>query len=128
MSGIVQVNDSYVILFCEGFTATEKVSLTDPTIKRELYDDIHEKKQRIAMAEGVHAPERRRPDRQLPGPDDSIAEAACFRQPKRKRHDLARPGFDRGSVRPCRAGLGESAGRPCSSRLAVKWLRLNIPA
>ena len=52
LSGIIQVNDSYVILLCEGFTATEKVSLTDPTVKRELYDDIHEKKQRIAMAEG----------------------------------------------------------------------------
>ena len=33
MSGIIQVNDSYVILLCEGFTATEKVSLTDPTVK-----------------------------------------------------------------------------------------------
>ena len=51
LSGIVQVNDTYVILFCEGFTATEKVSTSDPTVKRELFDDIHEKKQRIAMAE-----------------------------------------------------------------------------
>ena len=51
LSGIVQVNDSYVILFCEGYTATEKVSMTDSTVKHELYDDIHEKKQRLAMAE-----------------------------------------------------------------------------
>jgi parvulin-like peptidyl-prolyl isomerase len=51
LSGIIQVNDSYVILLSEGFTETEKVSLTDATVKRELYDDIHEKKQRIAMAE-----------------------------------------------------------------------------
>lgn len=51
LSGIVQVNDSYVILFSEGFTQTEKVAISDPTIRRELYEDIHEKKQRIAMAE-----------------------------------------------------------------------------
>jgi parvulin-like peptidyl-prolyl isomerase len=51
LSRIVQVNDSYVILFSEGLTPTEKVSLSDPTVKRELYDDIHEKKQRIAMAD-----------------------------------------------------------------------------
>ena len=51
LSGIVQVNDSYVILFCEGYTATVNVNLSDATVKRELYDDIHEKKQRIAMAE-----------------------------------------------------------------------------
>jgi parvulin-like peptidyl-prolyl isomerase len=51
LSGIVQVNDSYVILYCEGFTATEKVSMTDAIVKRELFDDIHEKKQRLAMAE-----------------------------------------------------------------------------
>jgi len=51
LSGIVQVNDSYVILLSEGFTETEKVTMTDPTVKRELFDDIHEKKERIAMAE-----------------------------------------------------------------------------
>lgn len=51
MSGIVQVNDSYVILYCEGYTQTVKVSLSDPTIRRELYEDIHEKKERLAMAE-----------------------------------------------------------------------------
>jgi parvulin-like peptidyl-prolyl isomerase len=51
LSGIVQVNDSYAILFCEGYTPTVNVNLSDATVKRELYDDIHEKKQRIAMAE-----------------------------------------------------------------------------
>ena len=51
MSGIVQVNDSYVILYCEGYTPTVKVSISDPTIRRELHDDIHEKKERLAMAE-----------------------------------------------------------------------------
>jgi parvulin-like peptidyl-prolyl isomerase len=54
MSGIVQVNDSYVILFCEGYTDTVKVAMSDPTVKRELYDDIHEKKQRIAMADAFN--------------------------------------------------------------------------
>jgi len=51
LSGIVQVNESFVILYCEGFTATEKVSINDPMIHRELFDDIHEKKLRIAMAD-----------------------------------------------------------------------------
>ena len=54
LSGIVQVNDSYVILYCEGFTETEKVSTSDPAVKHELYEDIHEKKQRIAMAEAFN--------------------------------------------------------------------------
>jgi parvulin-like peptidyl-prolyl isomerase len=54
MSGIVQVGDSYVILYCEGYTPVEKVSISDPTIHRELYDDIHEKKERIAMAEAFN--------------------------------------------------------------------------
>jgi parvulin-like peptidyl-prolyl isomerase len=49
LSGIVQVGDKFVILFCEGHTEPTKVSFNE--VKQLIYNDIYEKKQRIAMAE-----------------------------------------------------------------------------
>ncbi|MEX2141188.1 MAG: peptidylprolyl isomerase [Pirellulales bacterium] len=49
LSSIVQVGDSYVILFCEGFTTPTEVSFNE--VRQDIYNDIQEKKQRIAMAE-----------------------------------------------------------------------------
>ncbi|HEX3726753.1 MAG TPA: peptidylprolyl isomerase, partial [Pirellulales bacterium] len=48
LSGLVQVGDTYVILFCEGYTKPIDTSFEE--VKDLLYRDIHEKKQRIAMA------------------------------------------------------------------------------
>jgi parvulin-like peptidyl-prolyl isomerase len=49
LSGIVQLGDKFVILFCEGHTEPTKVSFNE--VKQLIHSDIYEKKQRIAMAE-----------------------------------------------------------------------------
>ncbi len=49
LSGVVQVGDRYVILFCEGITDPVVVAMND--VRDELHDDILEKKLRICMAE-----------------------------------------------------------------------------
>jgi parvulin-like peptidyl-prolyl isomerase len=49
LSGIVQLGDKFVILYCEGHTEPTKVSFNE--VKQVIYNDIYEKKQRIAMAE-----------------------------------------------------------------------------
>jgi len=48
LSGVVQIADRFMVIFCEGFTEPAKVSLDE--VRDELYDDIFEKKQRIEMA------------------------------------------------------------------------------
>ena len=48
-SGVIQVGGTYVILLCEG--RTEPVKTNFEEVKKFLFEDIHEKKMRIAMAE-----------------------------------------------------------------------------
>ena len=48
LSGIIQVGDTYVILFCEG--RTKPINTSFEEVKDLLYRDIHEKKLRMAMA------------------------------------------------------------------------------
>ena len=48
LSGVVQIADRFMVIFCEGFTNPAKVSSEE--VRDELYDDIFEKKQRIEMA------------------------------------------------------------------------------
>jgi parvulin-like peptidyl-prolyl isomerase len=49
ISGVIQVDDKYIILFCEGYTKPVEV---EPAAVRDLiYADIREKKQRLAMAD-----------------------------------------------------------------------------
>jgi parvulin-like peptidyl-prolyl isomerase len=48
LSGIIQVGSTFVILFYEGRTTPIKTNLDE--VKDLLYRDIHEKKQRVAMA------------------------------------------------------------------------------
>ena len=48
LSGVVQIADRFMVIFCEGFTEPAKVTLDE--VRNELYDDIFEKKQRIEMA------------------------------------------------------------------------------
>jgi parvulin-like peptidyl-prolyl isomerase len=48
LSGVVQIADRFMVIFCEGFTEPAKVSFDE--VRDELYDDIFEKKQRIEMA------------------------------------------------------------------------------
>ncbi len=48
LSGIIQVGDRFVILFCEG--RTEPVQVDFNSVRKDIYEDIHEKKLRLAMA------------------------------------------------------------------------------
>ena len=48
LSGVVQVADRFMVIFCEGFTAPAEVSFAE--VRDELYGDIHEKKQRVELA------------------------------------------------------------------------------
>ena len=48
LSGVVQIADRFMVIFCEGFTDPAKVSFNE--VRDDLYDDIFEKKQRIEMA------------------------------------------------------------------------------
>lgn len=49
LSGVIQLGDKYVILLCEGWT--EPVATEFNEVKDEIYQDLHEKKLRLAMAD-----------------------------------------------------------------------------
>jgi len=49
MSGVIQVADKFVILYCEGYT--EPVNTTFEEAKKEIVADLREKKLRVAMAQ-----------------------------------------------------------------------------
>lgn len=48
ISGIIQVGERYIILYCLGHTKSTKVSFDE--VREEIYKEIYEKKQRLAMA------------------------------------------------------------------------------
>jgi len=48
LSGIVQIADRFMVLLCEGYTEPAAVKFAE--VRDELYEDIHEKKQRIEMS------------------------------------------------------------------------------
>jgi parvulin-like peptidyl-prolyl isomerase len=48
LSGVIQVGENFVILLCEGFTEPVKIDMKEA--KTYIYEDLHEKKQRMAMA------------------------------------------------------------------------------
>jgi parvulin-like peptidyl-prolyl isomerase len=48
LSGVIQVDDKFVILFCEGRTTPNKVALNE--VEKQIYEDVHEKKLRVTMA------------------------------------------------------------------------------
>lgn len=48
ISGIIQVDDKWVILFCEGYTKPEKVEFKD--VEKNMREDLHAKKLELAMA------------------------------------------------------------------------------
>ncbi|HUY90290.1 MAG TPA: peptidylprolyl isomerase [Pirellulales bacterium] len=52
ITGVIQVAvDRYVILFCEGRTTPVGVTLDDPVVRNAIFDDLREKKMRIAMTQ-----------------------------------------------------------------------------
>lgn len=51
LSGIVQVEDKFIILRAEGRTKSENLGLDDPEVREILHRDIYEKKLRLAMSQ-----------------------------------------------------------------------------
>ncbi|MBL9092331.1 MAG: peptidylprolyl isomerase [Planctomycetaceae bacterium] len=49
LSGIIQVQDTFVILFCEGLTKPRPIEFAE--VRDLIYEDVYEKKVRIAMAQ-----------------------------------------------------------------------------
>ena len=48
LSGVIQLGENFVILLSEGYTEPVKIDLNEA--KKYIYEDLHEKKQRMAMA------------------------------------------------------------------------------
>ncbi len=48
ISGVVQLGENFVILYCEGFTDPVRIDMKEA--RKYIYEDLHEKKQRMAMA------------------------------------------------------------------------------
>jgi hypothetical protein len=75
LSGVVQVADRFMVIFCEGFTEAAKVSFAE--VRNELYDDIFEKKQRIEMGRHfTHLRESATIDNFVAGTSQSPTQAA----------------------------------------------------
>ena len=53
ISGVIQVDDKYVILFCRG--RTKPIDVKFEEVRQQIQDDILEKKQRLAMGKEFHA-------------------------------------------------------------------------
>ncbi len=49
VSGVIQVEEKFVILRCEGHTKAAGVDFA--SVRNDIYDDLHEKKLRLAMAD-----------------------------------------------------------------------------
>ena len=108
LSGVVQVADRFMVIFCEGFTEPSKVEFAE--VRNELYDDIFEKKQRIEMARHFsHLRESATIDNLVAGTSQSPTRAAQGAAPgavampattlsKAEAADLARPRA--GSTKP----------------------------
>jgi len=104
LSGVIQIADRFLVLFCEGYTAPAKVDFAE--VRAELHDDIHEKKQRIEMARHFsHLRESATIDNFLAGTSQSPPERGAAPPPRtpltqREAGELAAP----------RAGSRKQAG------------------
>ena len=75
LSGVVQVADRFMVIYCEGFTEPAKVVFAE--VRNELYDDIFEKKQRIEMGRHfTHLRESAAIDNFIAGTSQSPTQAA----------------------------------------------------
>ncbi|MEE8452947.1 MAG: peptidylprolyl isomerase [Thermoguttaceae bacterium] len=92
ISGIIQADDQFVILFCEGRTTPVDVEYT--TVRQYIFEDVYEKKERIEMAKQF---------RQLQ--DEAMIEnklTNTVRWPKEK--TTSKPAVPTTSLRPVSAG------------------------
>ena len=118
LSGVVQVADRFMVLFCEGFTNPAAVKPDE--VRDELYGDIFEKKQRIEMARYFsHLRESAAIDNFLAGTSQSPAQAAAPRAAATPKSSLSRVEAEelaapragsRKSAVPPTAGHGGSSG------------------
>lgn len=53
LSSIIQVGDKFIILFCEGYTEPTRFAFDE--VRDLIYEDLYEKKLRLAMAQKFHA-------------------------------------------------------------------------
>ncbi|MGC4001887.1 MAG: peptidyl-prolyl cis-trans isomerase [Pirellulales bacterium] len=49
MSGVIDLGEYFVVMFCEGYTEPQKVTFDE--VKQSIHDDVYEKKQRIVMGQ-----------------------------------------------------------------------------
>jgi len=49
LSGVINVDDKFIILFCEGYT--KPIDVDFASVRKDIVDDIREKKQRLAMTD-----------------------------------------------------------------------------
>ena len=78
LSGVVQVADRFLVLFCEGYT--DPVGVKPAEVRDELHADIFEKKQRIEMARYfTHLREAAAIDNFVAGTSQSPVQSAAMR-------------------------------------------------
>ncbi|MFN9271402.1 MAG: peptidylprolyl isomerase [Planctomycetia bacterium] len=124
LSGVLQVADRFLVLYCEGFTQPAQVTFEE--VRNELYDDIFEKKQRIEMARHfTHLREGATIDNFLAGTSQGPTSGVPGRPgelksslTKAEREDLARP----------RAGSRRAATAPPAQRSGVVPASLDAPS
>jgi len=89
LSGVVQIADRFLVLFCEGYTQPAKVEFAE--VRDELYEDIFEKKQRIEMARHFsHLREAATIDNFLAGTSQSPPEPGLARSAPLPRSTISR--------------------------------------
>jgi parvulin-like peptidyl-prolyl isomerase len=112
LSSIVQVGDKFVILFCEG--RTEPIEADFNEVRKDLYEDIHEKKLRIAMAaEFKRIQEGAQIDNYLAGTSQSSKLDKQLLRQKRSPDDIDLEPATTSAARPA----ARSAVRPASANL-----------
>jgi hypothetical protein len=109
LSGIVQVGDRFVILFFEDRTKPIEARFED--VRQDIYQDIHEKKLRLAMAaEFTRIQEAAQIDNYLAGTSQSSKQDQQILKQQQKAPldadlDPARPAASKSAVRPASANL-----------------------
>ncbi len=120
LSGVIQIADRFLVLFCEGYTEPAPVRLDE--VRDELYDDILEKKQRIEMARTFrHLREAAAIDNHLAGTSQSPARSAVAPMPS------VANGLPAGLPEPATARVGSRRG-PAPAGSGVEPASLDVPA
>jgi len=80
LSGIINIGENYVILFCEGYTQPTQAPFAE--VRQGIHDDIHEKKQRNQMSQAYLAmQENARIDNYLAGTTHYPTKKAAHQKP-----------------------------------------------